>query len=294
MTNPTLTYLEQVRHNLEFVDYGIICQSIADLRDKFVPTALIKKGCFIDRVRINKNNEIFKNIQQVSYIHDNETLEKYVTFGRANEPKQAVFYGSIISPQIKIPRVVAYFETSELLKELEKYENVEEIFTLSRWKVLENIEVIEMIFSDEALKVNEYNRLSLENQIKNYKHLELADHYEKQGKFFSNEFARDDIKKDESFKYKISASYSNYIWQNTYLKGITYPSVRSKFLGQNVALLPEIVDKFLKLETVGMFKFEKRNGINLPIDSYKLATDMGNKSMDFNWFDYVGGEQQTS
>ena len=293
MTNPTLTYLEQVRYNLEFVDYNIICQSIADLRDKFVPTALLKKGRVIDRVRINKPDEVFTNIKQVSYIHDKDVLDKYVTFGRANEPKQSVFYGSIISSQIEQPRVVAYFETSELLKELDKHHDVEEIFTLSRWRILDNIEIIEMIFSDEALKVNEYNRLSLENQMKNYKHLELADHYEKQGKFFSNEFARDDIKKGESFKYKITASYANYLWQKTPLKGITYPSVPSNYLGQNVALLPELVDKFLKLESVAMFKFERRNGINLPVDSFKIATVLGDNFMDFKWVDYVGKEHQT-
>ena len=292
MDNPTLTYLEQVRHNLEYADYNIIRQSIADLRDKFVPTALLKKGWYIDRVRVNKNDDVFTNIEQVSYIHDQDVLENYVTFGRANEPKQAVFYGAIESPAVKHPRAVAYFETSELLRELHKYDNVEEIFTVSRWRILEDIEVIEMIFSEEALKVNEYNKLSLQNQLKNYVHLQLADHYEKQGVFFSNEFARNDVMKGESYKYKISAAYANYIWNNTTLKGITYPSVQSNYLGQNVALLPELVDKYLKLETVGMFKFEKKNGINLPVDSFKLATDLGVYSMDFKWFDYIGADQQ--
>lgn len=273
-------------------DYNIICQSIADLRDKFVPIALLKKGWYIDRVRVNKNQEIFTNIEQVSYIHDKDVLENYVSFGRANEPKQAVFYGAIESSAIRQPRVVAYFETSDLLRELDKYDNVEEIFTLSRWRILEDIEVIEMIFSDDALKVNEYNKLSLQNQIKNYGHLNLAEHYENQGRFFSNEFARNDVNKGESHKYKISASYANYIWKNTHLKGITYPSVQSKYLGQNVALLPEVVDKYLKLEMVGMFKFKRENRVNLPIDSFKLATDFGHNSMDFKWFDYVGAEHR--
>jgi hypothetical protein len=286
MKNPSMTFLEQIKDNLEYVDYELIYQSIADLKDKSVPTALIKKDWFIDRVRINKPCEIFSNIEQVCYIHDQDVLEKHVGFGRANEPKQAVFYGSIISPQIKQPMVVAYFETSELLKELNKHENVEEVFTLSRWTILENIEVIEMIFSDEALKVNEYTRLSLEHQIKKYKHLPLADHYEHQMKFFSNEFARKDIGKEELFKYKITAAYSNYLWRNSHLKGITYPSIQSNYLGQNVALLPEIVDKYLKLECVGMFKFERINGQNMPIDCFKIATDLGDKQMNFSWQEY--------
>lgn len=288
MSNLTLTYLEQVKYNLESVDYAMIYRSIADLRDKFLPIAKIKKGWFIDRVRINKSNEIFTNIEQVSYIHDKNVLNNYVDFGRANEPKQAIFYGAIISPKIELPRVVSYFETSELLKELDKYDNIEEIFTLSRWEVLEDIEVVEMIFSDEALKVSDYCKTSFLNQIKNYKHLPLAEHYENQGKFFSNEFARSDVKKGEVYKYKITSAYANYIWKNSSIKGITYPSVQSNYLGQNVALLPEIVDKFLKLDKVAMFKFQRVNKDNLPIDSFKLATDLGENSMNFQWYDYVG------
>ena len=115
MANLTLTFLEQIKHNLDHVDYNIIYQSIADLKDKFIPTALLKKGSFIDRVRINKPGEVFNNIQQVSYIHEKNILDNCIDFGRANEPHQAVFYGSIFSHQIHQPRVVAYFETSDLL-----------------------------------------------------------------------------------------------------------------------------------------------------------------------------------
>ena len=56
-------------------------------------------------------------------------------------------------------------------------------------------------------------------------------------------------------------------------------------------MLPELVDKYLKLETVAMFKFIRENGVNLPIDSFRLATDLGANDMDFKWVDYVGGEQ---
>lgn len=290
MTNQTLTYLEQIRDNLEFVSYGTIYQKIAELRNKFIPTALLNKGWYIDRVRINKPGEIFTNSQQLSYVHDKDILDKYVDFGRANEPKQAVFYGSIYSHQIDQPLIVAYFETSEILKEIDKFDSIEEVFTLSRWTILEDIQVVEMIFSDQALEVNEYTQLSFKDQMTNYMHLPYASHYKEQGRFFSNEYARSDIKKQESFKYKITSAYSNYIWRNSHLKGITFPSVASRCLGQNVALLPELVDKYLKLEAVGMFKFEKKNGVHLPISCLKLATDLGKNCMNFNWYDYVDNE----
>lgn len=284
-SNPTLLFLEQIRNNLESVDYGLIYQSIADMRDKFVPTAILHKGHYIERALINPPGEIFTNHERISYIHDKNKLKK-VLFGRANEPKQTVFYGSIISPLINMPRVVAWFETTEKFNEEYKYNDTIEIFTVGRWRILEDIEIMEMIFSDEALKVNEYNRIALANQLKNFQEHPLALFCEEQGNFFSNEYARKDIKKGENYKYKISAAYTNYIWRNSHLKGITYPSVSSDFQGQNIALLPEIVDKYLKLELVGMFKFERRNGINLPIENLKTASDLGRDQMNFNWIDY--------
>jgi hypothetical protein len=285
--NPTITYLSQVRNNLEYVDYDIIYRSISDIQSHFIPTAILPKGAFIDRVRINKPGEIYTSFDQVSYIHDKKALQEYVGFGRANEPKQAVFYGVMPSAQIESPRIVGYFETSELSKELERYDNCEEVFTLSRWRILDEIKVIEMIFSEAALEVNEDTRHSLENQISKYKHLPLANAYEEQMKFFSEEFARHDIKKGEEHKYKITAAYANFLWRKSNLKSITYPSVQSNYFGQNVALLPELVDRYLKLERVGMFKFQRRNGENLPIYGFKLATDLGDNQSNFKWYDFV-------
>ena len=98
MPNQTLIYLDQIKDNLESVDYEMIYKSIADLKDKAIPTAILRKGWYIDRVRINKPNEVFTNHMQVSYIHDKTIIDNYVDFGRANEPKQTVFYGAVESP----------------------------------------------------------------------------------------------------------------------------------------------------------------------------------------------------
>lgn len=47
-----------------------------------------------------------------------------------------------------------------------------------------------------------------------------------------------------------------------------------------------VVDQFLSLETVGMFKFERRDKENLPIDCIKIVTDFGEQNMSFTWEDY--------
>ncbi|MBK0383632.1 hypothetical protein I5M32_11750 [Pedobacter sp. SD-b] len=170
------------------------------------------------------------------------------------------------------------------MKELEKHDNVVELFTVSRWRVIEDIEVLEMIFSDEALKVSKYAQMSLEHQLQHYQNLPMATEYEEEGRFFSNEFAHSHIRPDEDYKYKITSAYANYVWENTHLKGITYPSVRSLYLGQNVALLPEVVDSSLRLEApVGIFKFERINGVNQPVDSTHTAMDLGKNNTAFIW-----------
>ncbi len=66
MESPTLIFLEQVKDNLNYVDYDLIYQSISDMKYKFIPTAILNKGWYIDRVRINEPNEIFTSIDQVS------------------------------------------------------------------------------------------------------------------------------------------------------------------------------------------------------------------------------------
>jgi hypothetical protein len=71
------------------------------------------------------------------------------------------------------------------------------------------------------------------------------------------------------------------------LWGVTYPSVMNNYVGQNVALKPEAVDKYLTLEEVYMFKFERINKENLPIKCIKLATDLGENQMKFKWKDFI-------
>lgn len=283
--NPTIQYLSEIRDGLEHVDPTMVSRAIQDLKDKFIPTALIKKDARIDRVRINKATESFSKKDDVGYITNKEVLNNHVDYGRANLPKQAIFYGSIITKHIPQPRVAAYFETSQSVKELNDTDVISETFTLSRWRVLEDIEVIEMIFSDEALKVNEYVKASFDDKMSALNDFQRKEHYIEQSTFFSNEFARNDVGKGQNYKYKITAAYANYLWSRTGLKGITYPSVPTEYKGHNVALLPEVVDKSLKLELVGEFQFNGKNHDNL-VTLKRYCKDFGDNDSDFKWIDY--------
>ncbi len=286
--SPQLAYLDSIKHNLDTVTYGHVYHSIRQVPDKYVPTALLHKGHYIDRVRINEGEKLFTTEHDVSYIHDPEVLKNHVGLGRSNAEKQAVFYGAIESPEIRQPRVVAYFETTKLFKKPELLpDNITELFTMSRWRIMAEIEVVEMIFSKDAQENSEYARTSVTNQMSKLPNDEIRKFCYEQGEFFSEEFARKDVGDNQSYKYKISSAYANYIWDRTAFKGITYPSVQSIYSGQNVALLPELVDKYLKLESVAVFKFERKDGKDLPIDCIKIATDLGKGNMDFKYADYV-------
>lgn len=67
-----------VRDRLEYVSYDHIYQAIADMKDKFLPTAIIKKGAYIDRVRVHKKlTGIYYKQEDVSYIHDKEFIRNH-------------------------------------------------------------------------------------------------------------------------------------------------------------------------------------------------------------------------
>ncbi len=158
---------------------------------------------------------------------------------------------------------------------------------MSRWRIMAEIEVVEMIFGKDAQENSEYARTSVTSQMSKLPNDETRKFCYEQGEFFSEEFARKDVGDNQSYKYKISSAYANYIWDRTAFKDITYPSVQSIYRGQNVALLPELVDKYLKLESVAVFKFERKDGKNFPVDCTKIATDLGEENMNFTYTDYV-------
>lgn len=292
-----LAKLKYLSGNLENESYKDIYNLIKAIPDKCVPTAIIHKGWYIDRVRINEPADVYFNSYDDVSHHKNPELFHLIGRGRCNDIGQSIFYGSVLSPEIKVPRLVAYLETSRIQRDLEKSPNedrnlnLEETFTMSRWRIQEDIEVVEMILSEEALKFSQYAKDALKNQLKNLGDNKLKNHFIEQLKFFSDEFARNDIEKDENgnyqaFKYKISAAYLNYILDKTPFQGVTYPSVSTNYSGQNVALLPSAVEKYLKLESVAMFKFERVNGKNKDIGCFKIATDLGPDQKAFVWEDY--------
>jgi len=269
--------------DLSLVSYNKLVNILMSLQ--FVPfvTAILKKGHSIERARINKPGEIFSSESQISYRTDYENIKSY---GRANIPHVSLFYGAIESDVIKHPRFVNLLETSEIFRNLEKdeIENADFIMTVGKWIVKEDIEIVEMVFDEKSIENSADVKRSYEFHLQKLtnEHPEHKEQFELILKFFSNQFAKKEI--NSHFDYMVSAAYADMAINWKGHLGLTYPSVKTDYLGQNVVLTPFAVEKYLDLEIVAMYRVQKQGKKSL-ISPVKHCTDFGALNTNFKWID---------
>lgn len=215
----------------------------------------------IFRSRINhKQIKFFDNFvfgNQVEYNNVSEFgIKKAVDiseFGRANEPRESVFYGS----------------TQLMLACAEVLQNVRKslvtvtnplLVTVGEWKVKKQLQLAPIYFSEKVCEV----RNDLANHKNSYKKKirekfiihDILDINDLIMEFFCDEFCKD-IKSHHD--YKLSALYSKILkkWsmspsaqhQNSIYNGIIYPSVAMSYVGDNISLFGENLDSIIELET---------------------------------------------
>jgi hypothetical protein len=241
--------LKECSKNLTSVSY----EEIIDLLKNgigFIPLPIAKlwKNAFIDRVRPNKGTTLFTHIDQLGYIKDKFVIDNILTsFGRANNPHQVMFYGALETSLIDKPRLTAIAETSHIFR-VPGTDCIDgEHYTVSRWETQEELLVVEVVFSEYALKNNPDIAKSFENQkkllqAKNLEQKEIDFHLEFL-KFISEEFSKKVTNPEE---YKISSAYTNIALSHPDVSGITYPSVQTEYFGVNIVLPPEIVEQYVK------------------------------------------------
>ena len=241
--------LKEYSKNLTSVSY----EEIVDLLKngiKFIPLPIAKlwKNAYIDRVRPNKGTALFKHIDELGYIKDKNVIDNVLkSFGRANNPHQVMFYGALETSLIDKPRLTAIAETSHIFR-VPGTDCIDgEHYTVSRWETQEELLVVEVVFSEYALKNNPDIAKSFENQkkllqAKNLEQKEIDFHLEFL-KFISEEFSKKVTNPEE---YKISSAYTNIALTHPDVSGITYPSVQTEYFGVNIVLPPEVVEKYVK------------------------------------------------
>jgi hypothetical protein len=248
------------------------------------PIAKLHKEHFIDRARKNENNKLYKHTDELSYIKDDYIIQNKLTkYGRANLPHQVMFYGALKTPYIQQERLTAIAESSDFFRNTQEKQFGKEYYTLSRWRIKEELQGIEIVFSDDALNNNEYIKKSYEKQkeflINQKLTTEEIDFYLDFLNFISNQFSK---RVNNHEEYKISVAYANIALSKPYNNFITYPSVQTEYWGENIALKPEIVDKYLEPVICSThILYKDTNGALIDNDRYRAQNI--DFSKDLEW-----------
>jgi hypothetical protein len=244
-------------------------------------TAKLNKGYHIERGRINKPDEVFTSEMEISYRTDYKNI---VNYGRANVPHFSLFYGAIQSDIIEHPRLVNLLETSEIFRNLKEnnVNNADFIMTLGKWRIINEMEVVEIVFDENSIKNSDDVKNSYEYHLKRLieHYPEHSEHFKLILTFFSNQFAKKEINKH--FDYMVSAAYSDMAINIRNFVGIKYPSVKTDYQGHNVVLTPMAVENNLELEIVAMFRVVK-NGMKTLVTPIAHATEFGELNSEFKW-----------
>lgn len=230
-------------------------QSIKDSLYKYqfpFPIITIPKGWNLFRGRVHKQNEsYFENWSDYSSIKE---ISQIKSFGRANEPKQSIFYCSD-------NQTTAAFEVSKISRQ--NYRPETEHISVGVWNVLKDLRV-GVVPINSTIKNLNVTTQNLHNQYKN-----LLEHFENIGidipvdllDFISDEFSQD-AKNIES-NYVISCAFANYMFdtrgfdsyyrRNIKLDGILYSSVQYEKEGMNLALNPKVINGN-KIKLISVFK----------------------------------------
>ena len=244
-------------------------------------TTRVHTDKYISRAVIVENESEVQNESRISY---NPIPNDY--YGRADYPGKSVFYGSLRSAAIDHSRLTNLFEISELYRNRQNIgENADLLLVVGNWRIKKQMELAECVFDPRCLEVDQYCRDAFNNQMKNIRDNDPnnAEKIEIIMKFFSEEYANRYEEYDDR-NYQISAGFMKHLEYSPF-GGVTFQSVRTAYLGTNVALFPCAVDEYLNLEHAGMFKVRKRGNQSV-IENYKIATDLGINNSNFQWEDY--------
>lgn len=246
-----LELLKQHAQHLEDISYEEIVDLLRkDIRRIPIPLTRMKAASLIDRARLNRGEELFRRVADLRYITDGHVISDYLTeFGRGSIPHGPMFYGALESSQIRHQRITAIAETS-LLFQNDEAVNVEgELYTVSRWHNTEELFLAEMVFATEAMAVNpDIERAFVaQGRFARQNGADDVEFYMDFLRFISDQFART---AHSHHDYKISAAYTQLILLKEGVHGVAYPSVQTRFAGQNIVLPPSTVDRFLLLDSV--------------------------------------------
>jgi len=215
-----------------------------------LPSKIFQHGLKLHRCRNNYNDEVFQTIDGLSFRND---LEEIVDFGRANEPKQSIFYSADVRP-------TAISETNKAFRG-ENYKDIEEIsITTSHWESIADLKLTLIIGNKSAQEKNELiKRFSIDIDSLTAKLFgKESENIFEILNYISDEFA---FNTNENINlYKISCAFAQLAYKES--DGIIYPSIQRNLEGLNFAIKPDSVMKKLRFVNATHDVFKKVGEMN--------------------------------
>jgi hypothetical protein len=261
--------------DLSRISFQRIIETIKSLG--MIPTTEIdiKEGTIIERGRINTSDGPFRSESDISVREDFYNIQ---TYGRANPPFVPVFYGSIKSDEIPQPRMTILAELSE---EFKRGKNFKILYTVGQWRVKKNFIAYCYLYSEKfrtssaiSKIIDDWSKHLDESSVPDKEDVRLV------GEFISEEFTKKEIKNHHD--YKISAAIAELKFRNTNIAAILYPSVRTDYLGTNIAIKGNLVEEHLELKQVALCEAYSANGQG-SLDIVAIAQELGPLNSEFKW-----------
>lgn len=212
------------------------------------------KDCCITRFRVGCN---FKKVSDLSY-NPNPSQE----YGRANIKGVSIFYGCMFEKKEEIgkTRIGSLLECSQLyLKDIDGSEY--DTFGIWHLKRGESLCLLCMIHpsslpnvdDSELNKIKDVYEEALENLPVGFDKKDL----DRKTRYLSEQFQKEN-RTGKDYNYLITACFANEVMKK--YDGILYPSVKMQGTDfvQNVAILPNVVDKKMELVDVIEYKLTKK------------------------------------
>ncbi len=197
------------------------------------PTVKVNQDTFIERAVIISKNDGDFNLDRLSYIP--KKSQHLAKEGRFNNDGESIFYATFTD--LDTPQNTRYFLSTELDHSLLENQNKTFNITVTKWLSSGSFPSIFLLFKDQYctnnLTVNALAQIKNSDEFKKLNNDEIE--------FFeliTEEFA----KPKSANNYTITNLVFDFYKQNGY-EAIIYPGVRSRYRGNNIAMLPKVVDE---------------------------------------------------
>lgn len=259
---------------------------------------VVKKDTVLFRGRINGKDELFDSLDKISI-----TPQEYVkSFGRANIPKQAVFYCSTNEETVVREVTQWYINDSGRFQDLltkgvigMNWNPNVSMITISAWRVTEDLHLA-LLFGNE-----EKRSLAVQECHKHRMQVAKNSNFEKSRNliidFFSQEFGKLNVRHEMDYLY--SAYYAYEVYNSNFesssgnsikFDGVKYASIANDIRGENIAICEEAFRN--KIEFLGANFCYTLNTQWVPLKDTNNTATIGNiqsallkNDNTFKWID---------